>query len=142
MPGLTPIVDGTVMWDIFTPTRSTSADDERQRVDLPHSEQQQHQQQQHEHGVMHMPTTASPRKIALSGPKDCGDDEQGRDDEARLRDAKFALYQGRVLGRYLLWDIWVRLESRYDCKAVWEADGQVNKIRLKRALVGLDHYED
>lgn len=84
----------------------------------------------------------TPRKIALSGWKERDDEEaEWKNDGVNPRDPKFALYQSRVFARYLVWDIWVRLERRYDCKALWEADGKVEEVRLMSSLVGFGHED-
>lgn len=129
--GLTAVVDGVVEWNVFTPTRSTSA--EWQDADSHHAAHR-------DSCCVQTPRTLS-HGIALACRK-VEDGEQGQGDGVRAKDARFALYQSRVLARYLLWDIWIRLESRYDCRAFWEADGQVHEVRLKMSLVGFDHDED
>ncbi|KAL6152505.1 hypothetical protein ACJBU6_09369 [Exserohilum turcicum] len=133
--GSTPIVDGVVMWDVFTPTRATSPEGDGQAGGWPHRGEHRSSSS----SSVQAPQT-SPRKITLSDANE-GDKVQCQDDEISPRNAKFALYQSRLLARYLLWDIWVRLEGRYDCKASWEADGEVRELRLKQALVGFGDEE-
>jgi hypothetical protein len=91
-------------------------------------------------------TDTEPRKIVLATPplytkgvKEAKEDEEKRhveSDDISPTDEKFVLYQSRALARYLLKDIWVRFEGRYECKATWEVDGVVKEVRLKRAVVG------
>ncbi|EUC31087.1 hypothetical protein COCCADRAFT_72615, partial [Bipolaris zeicola 26-R-13] len=117
--GATPVVRGEVMWDVFTPDGEMSGDEQRE-----------------------CSVNAGLRGMRGSGVKN-GDGEGDEEDEGENgREAKFALYQSRVLARYLLWDIWVRLEGRYECRATWEADGEVSTVRLKRGLVGFDDDEE
>ncbi|KAJ5024923.1 hypothetical protein J3E73DRAFT_424846 [Bipolaris maydis] len=120
--GATPVVAaGEVMWHVFTPDGVRSGDDDE--------EQQQRQGSS---------VDAALRGVVGFGLED-GDGDEGDDGG---REAKFALYQSRVLARYLMWDVWVRLDGRYECRAVWEADGEVNTVRLKRGLVGFDDEDE
>ena len=140
--GSTPIVDGVVMWDVFTPISATSPDkDDDGQAKAGGCWPHRAEHRSNGNSVVPAPQT-SPRKIPLA---DANTNEEGKgqcqDDEISPRNAKFALYQSRLLARYLLWDIWVRLESRYECKASWEADGKVKELRLKRALVGFADEE-
>jgi len=64
------------------------------------------------------------------------------EDEISPTNEKFVLYQSRMLARYLLRDVWVRLEGRYECKATWEVDGVGMEVRLRRALVGFGDEDD
>ena len=84
----------------------------------------------------------SPRKIVLSSPRP-QKEEVEKEDEISPTNERFVLYQSRTLARYLLRDVWVRLEGRYECKATWEVDGVGREVRLRRALVGFgDEDED
>ncbi|KAF1841931.1 uncharacterized protein K460DRAFT_293553, partial [Cucurbitaria berberidis CBS 394.84] len=78
----------------------------------------------------------SPRKIELSSPK-----KKSAHDNLSPTDPKFMLYQSRLLAKYLLWDIWVRFDGLCECRATWEADGEVRDVRVKRALVGFGDIE-
>ena len=130
-PGITPIVDGGVRWNAFVPLRTTSAEGKGAGSE-PHTACQD--------GSGGGQTS---RRIALSEWKEReGKEGEWENDGVCPRDPKFALYQSRVLARYLVWDIWVRLERRYDCKALWEADGVVEEVRLMSSLVGFGHDED
>ncbi|RAR07945.1 hypothetical protein DDE82_002607 [Stemphylium lycopersici] len=124
--GSTPIVDGVVQWDTFVPFTDEGVD--RQSGD----------------GKWHnrQTATASARKIALASPKMNGGVGDWDANELSPWSPKFALYKSRLLAHYLLRDIWVRLEGRYECWATWEADGQVNEVRLRRAMIGFRHDED
>ncbi|USP73895.1 hypothetical protein yc1106_01169 [Curvularia clavata] len=129
-PGTTPVVDGCVRWSGFMPLRATSAESKG-----PGSEPRT--------ACQDGGGQATPRRIALSEWKDKDDKEaEWESDGVSSYDVKFALYQSRALARYLVWDIWYRLERRYDCKALWEADGDVEEVRLMTSLVGFDHDED
>ncbi|EUC49304.1 hypothetical protein COCMIDRAFT_78995, partial [Bipolaris oryzae ATCC 44560] len=124
--GATPVVGGgEVMWDVFTPDGVMSGDgdddDGEQRMRCAKKDGG---------------ADAEFRGGGGLGVKEDGDGDEGEEEEGR--EAKFALYQSRILARYLLWDVWVRLEGRYECRATWEADGKVNTVRLKRGLVGFD----
>ncbi|KAH7077723.1 hypothetical protein BKA63DRAFT_508896, partial [Paraphoma chrysanthemicola] len=55
---------------------------------------------------------------------------------------KFMLYQARFLARWFLWDMWFYFDKRYDCKAIWEADGKPAEVRLRRDLVGGEDEKD
>ena len=118
--GSTPIVDGVPAWDTFIPI-----DTEDQCLQLSSTTESCSQ-----------PIT-SPRKIVLSSPR-----PQKKEDEISPTNEKFVLYQSRTLARYLLRDIWVRLEGRYECKATWEVDGVGREVRLRRALVGFGDEDD
>jgi hypothetical protein len=79
-----------------------------------------------------------PRKLDLSPSKKISTTAEAVSET----NPKFMLYQGRFLARWLLWDMWYRFDKRYDCKAIWEADGVATDVRLKRALVGADDEDD
>jgi len=64
------------------------------------------------------------------------------EDKISPTNEKFVLYQSRTLARYLLRDVWIRLEGRYECKATWEVDGVGREVRLRRALVGFGDEDD
>lgn len=125
--GSTPIVDGVVQWDMFLPFTD---------------EVVEHQSETEKWHNGQMAATASARKIALSGPKRHSGDGDGDADELSPRNPKFALFKSRLLAHYLLRDVWIRLEGRYECRATWEADGQVNEVRLRRAMIGFGNEED
>lgn len=125
------MVHGRVKWNEFTPLRTTSAEGQR-GADAPHSAGRNSSVQT---------AGAEPRKIPLSRWRE-NEGEEAECEGVCPHDPKFALYQSRVLARYLVWDIWVRLQGRYDCRAWWEADGEVKEVRLKRLLVGFGYEED
>ncbi|CAO2647884.1 Nn.00g088060.m01.CDS01 [Neocucurbitaria sp. VM-36] len=81
-------------------------------------------------------TEGSRPKIELSSPKET------EHDDFSPTNPKFMLYQSRILAKYLLWDIWVRFDGLCECKAIWEADGEENEVRLKRALVSARDTEE
>jgi hypothetical protein len=57
--------------------------------------------------------------------------------------AKFMLYQSRVLAMHLLWDMWYRFDKKVECRATWTADGNDSIVRLKSSLVrGEDEDEE
>jgi hypothetical protein len=113
--GSTPVVNGVPQWDAFTPV----------------DEEPIHKTE------AHLPTTdlqtpnSSPRKIILSSPQ-----KKEEHDKLSPKNPKFMLYQSRLLAAYLLRDIWMRFDGLYECRATWEADGEVKGVRLRRALVG------
>lgn len=55
---------------------------------------------------------------------------------------QYALYQSRILARYMLKDIWLHFDSLCECHALWEGDREVCDVRLKRALVGFSNSHD
>ncbi|KAF1947801.1 hypothetical protein EJ02DRAFT_307242, partial [Clathrospora elynae] len=114
-PGSTPIVSGIPAWGSFAP-----------EDDQPKGAQD---------GAK--PEEGSPRKIELSSPK-----KKQEHDDLSPESPKFMLYQSRLLAKYLLWDIWVRFDSLYECRATWEADGVVTGVRLKRTLVGVGEEDE
>ncbi|KAF5848837.1 hypothetical protein GGP41_009962 [Bipolaris sorokiniana] len=123
--GTTPVVGGEVMWDVFTPDGVISGDGQRgsrcaEKADC---------------GADATSQGAVGFRLKEGDGDGDGEDHGGKD-------AKLALYQSRMLARYLVWDVWVRLEGRYECRATWEADGEVNTVRLKRGLVGFDGDDD
>ena len=120
--GSTPIVDGVPAWDTFVPIGT-----EDPCLQLSSDPAQ--------------PAT-SPRKIVLSSPRPQKKDVVEEKDEISPTNEKFMLYQSRMLARYLLRDVWVRLEGRYECKAMWEVDGVGREVRLRRALVGFGDEDD
>ncbi|KAI4927873.1 hypothetical protein J4E85_006386 [Alternaria conjuncta] len=122
--GSTPIVDGVPAWDTFVPI---GTEDPSLSLQLSPETTQ--------------PIT-SPRKIVLSSPRPQKKDVVEEEDEISPTNEKFVLYQSRTLARYLLRDIWVRLEGRYECKATWEVDGVGREVRLRRALVGFGDEDD
>ncbi|KAI4700707.1 hypothetical protein J4E81_003670 [Alternaria sp. BMP 2799] len=122
--GSTPIVDGVPAWDTFVPI---GTEDPCLSLQLSPETTQ--------------PTT-SPRKIVLSSPRPQKKDVVEEEDEISPTNEKFVLYQSRTLARYLLRDVWVRLEGRYECKATWEVDGVGREVRLRRALVGFGDEDD
>lgn len=79
----------------------------------------------------------SPRKLVLASPK-----KKDAVADISPTNPKFMLYESRLLARYLLWDIWVRFDKLCECRATWEADGDVKDVRLQRTLVGFDDEED
>ncbi|KAI4664585.1 uncharacterized protein J4E79_002882 [Alternaria viburni] len=119
--GSTPIVDGVPAWDTFIPIGT-----EDPCLQLSSDPAQ--------------PITSA-RKIVLAspGPQKKKVEEE---DEISPTNEKYVLYQSRTLARYLLRDIWVRLEGRYECKATWEVDGVGREVRLRRALVGFGDEDD
>jgi hypothetical protein len=103
--GSTPVIDGVTAWDDFFPVGA----EERgllPSLSLPCTSSPS----------IVMPAT-SPRKIVLANvpPK--------KEGEVGPREEKFVLFQSRALARYLLRDVWVRFEGRYECKATWEVGG-------------------
>jgi hypothetical protein len=111
--GSTPIVNGVPQWDEFTPVNdehSPTPSTQPSSTKTPDS---------------------SPRKILFSNSK-----KKQEQDELSPKNPKFMLFQSRVLAQFLLSDIWVRFDGMFECRATWEADGEVNQVRLKRALVG------
>lgn len=64
------------------------------------------------------------------------EEEEVENNDISPTNEKFVLYQSRALARYLLRDVWVRFEGRYEYKATWEVDAVVRSVRLKRAVVG------
>ncbi|KAH8732610.1 hypothetical protein GQ44DRAFT_583240, partial [Phaeosphaeriaceae sp. PMI808] len=77
------------------------------------------------------------RKLELSQAKECVSPE-----DVNEKNPQFMLYQSRVLAKYLLWDMWYCYDNRYECRATWEADGEVSSVRLKRTLLGSREGED
>ncbi|KAI4698153.1 uncharacterized protein J4E84_001288 [Alternaria hordeiaustralica] len=120
--GSTPIVDGVPAWDTFVPIGT-----EDPFLQLSPETSQ---------------PNISPRKIILSSPRPQKKEVEDEDDGISPTNEKFVLYQSRTLARYLLRDIWVRLEGRYECKATWEVDGVGREVRLRRALVGFGDEDD
>jgi hypothetical protein len=115
--GSTPIVNGVPLWDAFTPVDEEPSNAQPAKLETPSS---------------------SPRKIVLSSLK-----KKQHHDELSPENPKYMLYQSRFLAQYLLRDVWVRFDGCYDCRATWEADGEVSEVRLKKALVGFrDEDED
>jgi len=121
--GSTPIVDGVPAWDTFVPI---GTEDPCLSLRLSPETTQ----------------PISPRKIILASPRPQKNDVVEEDDEINPTNEKYVLYQSRTLARYLLRDIWVRLEGRYECKATWEVDGVGREVRLRRALVGFGDEDD
>jgi hypothetical protein len=124
--GSTPVIDGVTAWDSFSPV---GAEDAGLLVSLPSTSC---------HSVV--TPAISPRKIVLARPPKKEEGEESG--EVSPREEKFVLFQSRALARYLLRDVWVRFEGRYECKATWEVGGVVREVRLKRALVGFGGDED
>jgi len=120
--GSTRIVDGVPAWDTFVPI---GTGDPCLQVS-PETTQ----------------PNISPRKIVLASPGPQKKDVVEEEDEISPTNEKYVLYQSRTLARYLLRDVWVRLEGRYECKAMWEVDGVGREVRLKRALVGFGQEDD
>lgn len=118
-PGYTTIVNGIPDWDNFMPG---------------HAAQEPVSQPEH---TVSEPSAQIPRRIELSSPK-----KKPAAADLSPEDTKFALYQSRLLARYLLQDIWVRFDGLWECRATWEADGDVTHVRLKRALVGFGDDEE
>jgi len=123
--GSTSIVDGVPAWDTFVPI---GTGDPCLSLQLSSSSEAT------------QPVT-SPRKIILSSPRP-QKKEMEEEDEISPTNEKFVLYQSRTLARYLVRDVWVRLEGRYECKATWEVDGVRREVRLRRALVGFGNEDD
>jgi hypothetical protein len=123
--GSSPIVNGTPAWDTFIPVNKNNNDNESSVI--PPSS---------------IPPHTSLRKVLLASPQKKDEEEKEENDDISPSNAKFVLYQSRALARYLLRDIWVRFEARYECKATWEVDGVVSGIRLKRARVGFAREDD
>jgi hypothetical protein len=124
--GSTPIIDGVTAWDSFFPV---GTEDRGLLVSLPCTSSPS----------VVPPATTSPRKIVLASlPKKEGEGSG----EVSPREEMFVLFQSRALARYLLRDVWVKFEGRYECKATWEVGGVVREVRLKRALVGFGEDED
>ncbi|KAL6706541.1 hypothetical protein ACN47E_005297 [Coniothyrium glycines] len=112
-PGHTKIINGCPDWDNFVPGDTTN---QSSPSTLPFTAD----------GCSH-----SFRKIELASPK-----KKAATENLSPEDPKYALYQSRLLAHYLLEDIWIRFDGLYECRAIWEADGQAQDVRLKRALVG------
>ena len=125
--GSTPIVDGVPAWDTFVPI---GTEDPCLSLQLSSTAESCPQ-----------PAT-SPRKIILASPRPQKKDVVEGDDEISPTNEKYVLYQSRTLARYLLRDVWIRLEGRYECKATWEVDGVGREVRLRRALVGFGDEDD
>ncbi|KAF1836937.1 hypothetical protein BDW02DRAFT_645742 [Decorospora gaudefroyi] len=123
-PGSTPIINGIPAWDQFEP------DDKFPSALAPQ--------------LPHVSAPLPHRKIALASPKknvlEHGNGDEN--EEVGPRDPKLMLYQSRLLAQYLLRDIWVRFDGLCECRATWEADGEVNNVRLKRAVVGFGEDEE
>jgi hypothetical protein len=107
-PGLMNVNDGVPEWDTI------NHDASELQVDIPKQ------------------TSGSPRKVQLSPSKKTTEVS----DKLGETNPKFMLYQSRVMAKYLLWDIWYKFENLWEVRAIWEADGDVGKVRLTRALVG------
>jgi hypothetical protein len=75
---------------------------------------------------------SSPHKLVLS----IQENRKQEYDKLGPRNPKLVLYQSRHLALFLLRDIWVRFDGLFECRATWEADGEVQSVRLKRGLVG------
>ncbi|KAI4626288.1 uncharacterized protein J4E87_004789 [Alternaria ethzedia] len=123
--GSTPIVDGVPAWDTFVPIGTEDPCLSLQLSSLSEATQ----------------LATSPRKIILASPRPQKKDVE-EEDEISPTNERFVLYQSRMLARYLLRDVWVRLEGRYECKAMWEVDGVGREVRLRRALVGFGDEDD
>ncbi|KAH7088279.1 hypothetical protein FB567DRAFT_494422 [Paraphoma chrysanthemicola] len=83
--------------------------------------------------------TTEPRKLELSPSKKKAAVVL---DVVNETNPKFMLYQARFLARWFLLDMWLYFDKRYDCKAIWEADGKATEIRLRRDLVCVEDEED
>ncbi|CBX91099.1 hypothetical protein IAQ61_002559 [Plenodomus lingam] len=114
-PGHTRIRDGVVAWDEFC-----ADGDEGERSGTGAEDKRK------------------PR-LALAGLEKTQEMEGSGE---QLVEAKFILFQSRILARALLWDIWVRFEEMNECKATWEADGVVTNVRLQRALLGFGEEDE
>lgn len=80
------------------------------------------------------------RKLELgSSPKK--KDGKKKADDGGETDPKLMLFQSRVLATHLLWDVWVRLDGKYECRATWSADGEEEIVRLGREVVGAGEYD-
>ncbi|KAG9192935.1 hypothetical protein G6011_11669 [Alternaria panax] len=141
--GTSPIVNGVPMWDIFLPV-NTAFPFPASSLALPPSSLPAFEAPESS-----LPLEISPRKIVLATPhsptKEAQQAERDSEEENNTispTDERFMLYQSRALARYLLRDIWIRFEGRYECKATWEADGVVKSVRLKKALVGFAGEDD
>jgi hypothetical protein len=119
--GSTPVLNGVPQWDMFFPV-----DEEPTQAYTPKIGQNNAQA-----------TDISPRKIVLGSPH-----IKQEPDELSPENPKFMLYQSRLLATYLLRDIWMRFDGMYECRATWEADGEVKEVRLRRALVGYGEDEE
>jgi len=119
--GSTPIVDGVPAWDTFVPIGT-----ENPCLQLSPETTQ---------------PNISPRKIVLASPRPQKKVVE-EENEISPTNEKYVLYQSRTLAKYLLRDVWVRLEGRYECKATWEVDGVGREVRLRRALVGFGDEDD
>jgi hypothetical protein len=84
------------------------------------------------------PVEVESRKFKLSPSKKAVEISEPIDD---MR-SKLMLYHGRVLARYLLWDIWFAFDKMYECRATWETDGVTSDVRLRRAVVGSGDDEE
>jgi len=124
--GSTPIVDGVPAWDTFIPVGIEHPSLSLQLSSLSEATQ----------------PNISPRKIVLASPRPQKKGVEDEEDEISPTNEKYVLYQSRTLARYLLRDVWVRLEGRYECKATWEVDGVGREVRLRRALVGFGDEND
>jgi hypothetical protein len=82
-------------------------------------------------------TESVQRKLELSPSK-----KNAKTSDVSGNSPKFMLYQSRMLAERLLWDIWYRLDKKYECRAVWTTDGVESGVRLKRALVGSQDLDD
>ncbi|KAJ4377876.1 hypothetical protein N0V83_000706 [Neocucurbitaria cava] len=111
-PGSTPIVKGLPQWGMFEPDGVVQSGEGMQSED------------------------ATMRKVELLSSR------KADHDAFSPTNPKFMLYQSRVLANYLLWDVWVRFNGLYECRAIWEANGKENEVRLKRALVGVRGAEE
>ena len=116
MSGSTPIANGVPQWDDFTPVDEEPSNVQPTNLETPNS---------------------STRKILLSSPK-----KKQQHDELSPENPKYMLYQSRFLAQYLLRDVWVRFDGCYECRAMWEADGEVNEVRLKKTRVGFREDEE
>ncbi|KAH6859053.1 hypothetical protein BKA58DRAFT_473154 [Alternaria rosae] len=122
--GSTPIVDGVPAWDTFIPIGTE--DPCLQLSSEPNPTQ----------------PNRSPSKIVLAIPSPQKKEVEDEYDDISPTNEKFVLYQSRTLARYLLRDVWVRFEGRWECKATWEVDGVGKEVRLMRTLVGFGEEED
>lgn len=105
-PGSMPVVDGVPDWSV-----------------LPAQEKME---------VMKEDVVGSPRKLQLSPTKNS---KVHSADEMAEWNSKLWLYQNRVLAKYMLRDVWRYFSSLWDCRASWDADGEVSEVRLVRELI-------